>query len=342
MICDELPAVDAAALLLRPERRLELGERLQRRLAQALVDLHQRAVGAEHGQDLPLEAALGRRPGRPLLALGAEGVHVVAGDAPLVGDQLGRDALRHEPTLVGVAGADLRAERVAELAVGHRRAHRHAGHHLDAGGDDDVVGAGDHALGGEVGGLLAGAALAVDRRAGHLLRPAGGEDGVAGDVHALLADLHHAAHHDVVDDRRIDAGAVDERLERLGGEVDRVPVLELAVALAERGADGFDDDGGGHDVSSSVCAACGAGERMCIRCSSGHAVRRILRVCCEVGSDPKPGDVASRFFGDLLPLSGSEERQKRQWRATRSRMRRNSPTSASSSAEATWACTARR
>ena len=44
----------------------------------------------------------------------------------------------------------------------------------------------------------------------------------------------------------IEVVALDERLERLGGEVDRVPVLELAVALAERRADGVDDDGGGH------------------------------------------------------------------------------------------------
>ena len=94
-----------------------------------------------------------------------------------------------------------------------------------------------------MGGLLARPALAVDRRAGHDLGPAGGEHGVAGDVEALLADLHHAAHHDVVDDAGIEAGAVDERLQRLGGEVDGVPVLELAVALAERGADGVDDHG---------------------------------------------------------------------------------------------------
>ena len=176
-------------------------------------------------------------------------VEVVAGDAPLVGDQLGRDALRHEAALVGVAGADLGPERVAELAVGHRGTHRHTGHHLDAGGDDDVVGAGDHALGGEVGGLLARPALAVDGGAGDVLRPAGGEHGVAGDVDALLADLHHAAHDDVVDERRVDAGAVDERLQRLRGEVDGVPVLELAVALPERCADGFDDHGGGHPAS---------------------------------------------------------------------------------------------
>ena len=76
---------------------------------------------------------------------------------------------------------------------------------------------------------------------GTRLGPAGGEHGVAGDVDGLLADLHHAAHHDVVDDRRVDAGALDERVQRLGGEVDRMPVLQLAVAPAERCADGIDD-----------------------------------------------------------------------------------------------------
>ncbi len=32
----------------------------------------------------------------PLLGLGAEGVEVLAGEAPLVGDHVGADALRHE------------------------------------------------------------------------------------------------------------------------------------------------------------------------------------------------------------------------------------------------------
>ena len=38
-------------------------------------------------------------------------------------------------------------------------------------------------------------------------------------------------------------------LERLGGQVGRVPARQLAVALAAGGADGVDDDGGGHVLS---------------------------------------------------------------------------------------------
>ena len=256
------------------------------------------------------------RPGGPLLALRAEGVHVLAGDAPLLGDQLGGDALGHEAALVGVAGADLGAERVAELAVGHRRPHRHTGHHLDAGGDDDVVGAGDHALGGEVGGLLARPALAVDGGARDVLGPAGGEHGVAGDVHALLADLHHAAHDDVVDDRRVDAGAVDERLQRLGGEVDRVPVLELAVALPERGADGLDDHGGGHRPSllPNVPAT-----------QTGGLLRVLESRRPRTGHSDGP-----EALGWVQPGATNES------------TRRKASTSSSVRAEATWVWTARR
>ena len=85
------------------------------------------------------------------------------------------------------------------------------GHDLDAGGDDDVVGAGDDALGGEVGRLLRRAALAVDGGGGHRLGEAGGEHGVAADVEALVADLHDAAHDHVVDERGIEVVALDER-----------------------------------------------------------------------------------------------------------------------------------
>ena len=74
----------------------------------------------------------------------------------------------------------------------------------------------------------------------------GGERRVAADVDALLADLHDAAHDHVLDQRGVDAVAVDERLEHVRGEVDGVRVLELAVAASEGGANGVDDDGGGH------------------------------------------------------------------------------------------------
>ena len=94
--------------------------------------------------------------------------------------------------------------------------------------------------------LLAGAALTVDRRAGHVLRPAGREHGVASHVHRLLPDLHHAAEYDVVDGAGIDPGPVLERREHFGREIDRMPVLQLAIAFPDRGSHGIDDDGGGH------------------------------------------------------------------------------------------------
>ena len=59
--------------------------------------------------------------------------------------------------------------------------------------------------GGEVDGLLAGAALAVDGGRGGLDREPGLEPGVAGDVDALLAELLHAAGDDVLDLGGLDA-----------------------------------------------------------------------------------------------------------------------------------------
>ena len=104
----------------------------------------------------------------------------------------------------------------------------------------------DHTLRGEVRGLLRRPALPVDRRRRHRLGEAGGEHRVAADVRGLLADLHDAAHDHVLDQLGIELVALDERLQRLGGEIDGVPVAQLAVALAPSGADGVDDDGGAH------------------------------------------------------------------------------------------------
>ena len=65
-----------------------------------------------------------------------------------------------------------------------------------------------------------------------------------------LADLHDATHDHVVDERRIEVVALGQRLQDLGGEVGGVPTRQLSVALAARGADGVDDDGGGHGGGS--------------------------------------------------------------------------------------------
>ena len=50
-------------------------------------------------------------------------------------------------------------------------------------------------------------------------------------------------------ERGVEVVALDEGLEHLGGEVGRVPARQLPVALAAGGADGVDDDGGGHGVA---------------------------------------------------------------------------------------------
>ncbi len=40
---------------------------------------------------------------------------------------------------------------------------------------------------------------------------------------------------------------LNQRLQRLRCKVDRMPVLQLAVAASKWSADGIDDDGSGHD-----------------------------------------------------------------------------------------------
>jgi len=92
-----------------------------------------------------------------------------------------------------------------------------------------------------VRGLLRRTTLTIDGGAGHRLGPTGSENRVAGHVDALLAHLHDAAHDDVVDDARVDAGVALQRLEHLRHEIDRVPVLQLPVTTAEWGSDGIDD-----------------------------------------------------------------------------------------------------
>jgi hypothetical protein len=214
------------------------------------------AVGAAHldGYDLVLEPAVPGRGGGLLLRADRELVERLARELPLLRDDLRRDALLHEPAdaiqvLLDVASHHRRPEGLA--ADADTRAHRHPAHRLDAGGDDDVVGARDHALRGEVQRLLARPTLPIDRRPADGLGKAGGERGVTADVQALLADLAHASHDHVLDDGGIDARLLDEGAERLRGEVDGVDGIERSGLLAspERGPHGFDDHGFTHDIS---------------------------------------------------------------------------------------------
>ena len=95
----------------------------------------------------------------------------------------------------------------------------------------------------------------------------------------LGADLHDAAHDHVVDEGGVEVVALDERLEDLGGEVGRVPARELAVALAAGGADGVDDDCGGHVMAPLLGAAGPSGRRCPERQRVGGATvgRRLAR-----------------------------------------------------------------
>jgi hypothetical protein len=228
---------------------LEVGEHLERGLAQAFVARH--VVGGAGGlalvveigcvdlDDLGGEAILGPGLGGQLLGAQAELVGVGPGDAPLVGDALGTLELAGELVLVEVALGDGVAEAHAPGAVG---ADRHLAHVLDTAGDGDVDHAGGHQAGGQVGGLLRRAALRVDRGGRHGEGQAGGEPRGAGHVERLHADLADAPTDDLADLGRIDAGALDDRLERVGQQVDRVDGREAAVATPDGRADSFDDD----------------------------------------------------------------------------------------------------
>lgn len=184
------------------------------------------------------------------MAAGGELVELGARKAPLGSDQFGADALWHQA--VGVARVHALAERVA--ARRHLAAHRDAPHRFHAGGDHQVVGAGDHTLGREADGLLAAAALTVDGDAGDRLRESRSQQGVARDVDGLVADLGDGAGDDVVDLRGIDAGARHQFAQAVREQVGGQHVVQRAArfALADGRAHCSDDDGvAGHGSSSS-------------------------------------------------------------------------------------------
>ena len=197
----------------RDERRLEGCERLgrgvrPRSLVHGEEDAHVRVRDLDR-DDLVLEPPLGDRRERATVRLERVGVELLAREAPLLGDQLGRDALRHELPAFH--------QRIRNVAAA--RAHRHARHRLDPGRDDEVeLARPDGGRRVEVA-LHRRAALPIDRRARHRLRPARHERRHPADVPALLAYLRDAAHLDVLDLGRIDVASLHEGVEDLPGEL---------------------------------------------------------------------------------------------------------------------------
>jgi hypothetical protein len=215
-----------------------------------------RLVGAQviDVADLGVEQAVLPRAGCPPVRFGGELVELGAGQAPALCDEFGADALRDEPIVV--AGVDLGT---GEVLAGELAADRDAAHRFDAGGDGDLVGAGDDALCGEVQRLLAAAALPVDGDGGDGLGEPGTEQGPAGGVAGLFADLADGAADDVVDDGMVDPGAIDERPQDVCVQVNGVDrgVGAAGLALGERGADGVDDDSSGHEACLSALVVAG-------------------------------------------------------------------------------------
>ena len=84
-------------------------------------------------------------------------------------------------------------------------------HRLDAAADEHVAVADGDRVGRRVDRLEPRAAQPVDGQAADLDREAGQEHGHPRDVAVVLAGLVRAAEDDVLDERGVDAGAVDDR-----------------------------------------------------------------------------------------------------------------------------------
>jgi len=109
-------------------------------------------------------------------------------------------------------------------------------------------------LSGEVHRLLARATLAIDGDRWHRYGQSRRQPRVASDVGGLFADLPYAAADHVVDCRRVDSRAVDERAEHMGQQVNRMHSGQTASPLAHRAADTIDDHDLVHRAAPSLCA----------------------------------------------------------------------------------------
>ncbi len=189
------------------------------------------------------EAAVVPGGRRALLALDRIGVAVVAGEAVLGGDQVGRDALRHE------VGFD--RQRRIHRPGSARGADADPAHGFDAAADRHLVLARHDLGGGEVHRVEPGCAEPVDLHPRHAVAVVGQQRGRPCDVAARLADRIDAAQHDVVDQRRIERVAVLHRRERLRRQVERGHLMQRAVGLAApaRRAHVIVDEGVGHGAS---------------------------------------------------------------------------------------------
>ncbi len=196
--------------------------------------------------DLGVETSLVAGAGGELLGPEPVGIQFLAGNVPLVGNHLGAETLRDEASGVGVAIGHRIAEGepgLLEHLAGPKRNHAH---HLDARCDGDVVSACDHTLSGEVGRLLGGSTLAVDRGCGNRLGPSGRKHGIPPDVETLSADLHDTTHDHIVDELGVQVVPVGQSFQYFGSQVGGMPAGQLTETFAHGRADSINDDGFWH------------------------------------------------------------------------------------------------
>ena len=202
--------------------------------------------------DRVLEAAFFPGLRRTFLAFHRIGIHIVAREAVFGGNQIGRNALRHE---VGGNG-DGRIHRPGTA----RHAHADAAHAFNTAGNDDIIHAGADLRSGKVHGIEARGAKPVDLHAGNSIVIACFEHSSTRDVGTGFADRIDAAHDDIVHRRGIDPVAVADCFQRLGSQTDCRDFMQGAVflAAAARGADVIVNIGVGHFLLRS-CDQAGCG-----------------------------------------------------------------------------------
>ena len=237
--------VEAALLANHHERRLEGRERLHVGVrAHVLVMLqHRQAVDVEDRGDRVLEPAV--FPGRrgALLRFDRVSVDVVAREAVFRRDEISRDALRHE------ISRDGKRRIGGPCAAG--RADADATHQFDAPADGQLVLSAHHLRRGEIDGIEARRAEAVDLYARHRVAKARGERPHARDVAARFADRIDATHHHVVYVGGIEMVAILDRLQSRRGQMECGCGMQRAVWFAAPAwrSHVVVDDGFGHRVS---------------------------------------------------------------------------------------------
>jgi hypothetical protein len=96
--------------------------------------------------------------------------------------------------------------------------------------------------------LLTGSALAIDSYSRYGFWEPGCESRIATDVEGLLAHLRDTTPDHVVNDGRVDAGALYEALENHGGEIDGIDSAENSLLR-------LPDTDGRSDCSHDDCVA---------------------------------------------------------------------------------------